>query len=337
MDKGFSVGRHDHTLSRRSRSPSATALVHGPTPIHRPTARDFSVVPALLFDMDAESSPAGYVTDFLGRSVPLPVPGAGTPVRELAYTHFTVLLDPSRRLAVVTGVNIDGDQLVDVPRGDDWHLDARLPVHEQTGEAVYANNDLDRGHLVRRRDPVWGSESAARQANRDTFAYTNAAPQAAEFNQSKHLWLGLEDHVWNYARTNENRISVFTAPVLTAEDPLYRGVEIPQSFWKIAAWTSLEENIVILHAAGFVLDQSAQLSEIELGTAQALARIQGSPPPLGPYRTYQVPVAEIIRLTGVAMPELAEADVLAPVLALGAADGSRQHWIELVDLSAIQV
>jgi endonuclease G len=222
--------------------------------------------------MNADASPAGYVTDFLGSSLPLPVPRTGTPIRELAYTHFTVILDPSRRLAVVTGVNIDGDQLIDVARGDDWHMDSRVPFHEQTGETVYANNDLDRGHLVRRRDPVWGTESAALQANRDTFAYTNAAPQAAEFNQSKQLWLGLEDHVLNYARTNQNRISVFTAPVLTPEDPLYRGVEIPQSFWKIAPWTSLEGDTVVLHAAGFILDQSTQLVEIELDTALALAR-----------------------------------------------------------------
>ncbi|WP_104198658.1 DNA/RNA non-specific endonuclease [Cryobacterium sp. Y29] len=287
--------------------------------------------------MDVASSPAGYERDFLGSSLPLPIPRLRTPIRELPYTHFTILLDSSRRLAVVTGVNIDGDQLVDVARGDDWHLDARVPAHEQTGEGVYANNDLDRGHLVRRRDPVWGSESTARQANKDTFAYTNAAPQAAEFNQSKELWLGLEDHILNYARTNQNRISVFTAPVLTAEDPLYRGVEIPQSFWKIAAWTSLEENIVVLHAAGFVLDQSAQLSELELDTAQALARIQGSPPPLGPYRTYQVPIVDIISLTGLAMTELADADVLAPVFALRDTDGPRSHWIELADTSAIQV
>nr|WP_304985126.1 DNA/RNA non-specific endonuclease [Cryobacterium sp. LW097] len=45
-------------------------------------------------------------------------------------------------------------QLVDVDRCDDWHFDSRIPTNEQTGEAVYAKNDLDRGHLARRRDPV---------------------------------------------------------------------------------------------------------------------------------------------------------------------------------------
>jgi endonuclease G len=96
--------------------------------------------------------------------------------------------------------------------------------------AVYANNDLDRGHLVRRRDPVWGETATAQEANADTFAYTNASPQAGSFNQSKQLWLGLEDHVLTYARTNRNRVSVFTAPVLSESDPVYRGTQIPQSF-----------------------------------------------------------------------------------------------------------
>ncbi|SEO08226.1 endonuclease G [Cryobacterium luteum] len=198
--------------------------------------------------------PAGYNADFLEIPLPLPAPPAGTLIRELPYTHFTVLLDPARRLAIATGVNIDGDQLVTVDRGDDWHLDSRIPLYEQTGESVYARNDLDRGHLVRRQDPVWDDTTTARRANYDTFAYTNAAPQAGAgaFNQSKQLWLGLEDHVLTYARTNGNRISVFTAPVLSAQDPIYRGVKIPQAFWKMAAWTTTTEDSTVLHAAGFV-------------------------------------------------------------------------------------
>ena len=150
--------------------------------------------------MDAATfPPTGYNDDFLTLPLPLPMPADGFPLRELPYTHFTVLMDPVRALAIVTGVNIDGEQLVDVDRADDWHLDPRIPTDEQTGETVYARNDLDRGHLVRRRDPVWGYATTATQANTDTFAYTNAAPQAGAFNQSKELWLGLEDHVLAYA------------------------------------------------------------------------------------------------------------------------------------------
>ncbi|MFC5931685.1 DNA/RNA non-specific endonuclease [Cryobacterium melibiosiphilum] len=283
--------------------------------------------------------PSGYNTDFLDVPLPLPAPAAGTLMRELAYTHFTVLLDPARRLAISTGVNIDGDQLVTVDRGDNWHLDSRIPVYEQAGEALYARNDLDRGHLVRRQDPVWGNKTIAQQANYDTFAYTNAAPQAAAFNQSKQLWLGLEDHVLTYARSNGNRISVFTAPVLSAQDPIYRGVKIPHSFWKIAAWTTTTDDSTALYAAGFVLDQSPQLEDLDLDLdmVRAQARTDGTPPPLGPYRTYQVPIVDIVDLTGLDLTALSQADVYAPAPAIREGTDRRARWVELGDTTSIQL
>jgi endonuclease G len=288
--------------------------------------------------MDAASfSPTGYNADFLEVPLPLPVPLAGTLIRELLYTHFTVLLDPARRLAIATGVNIDGDQLVTADRGDDWHLDSRIPLYEQAGEAVYARNDLDRGHLVRRRDPVWGDTTTARRANYDTFAYTNAAPQAGAFNQSKELWLGLEDHVLTYARTNGNRISVFTAPVLSAQDPTYRGVKIPQAFWKIAAWSTTADGSTVLHAAGFVLDQSPQLEDLDLDTVRARSLLDGNPPPLGPYRTYQVPIVDIVNLTGLNLAALSDADVSAPDPAIREDTDRRTRWVELIDTAGIHL
>jgi endonuclease G len=279
----------------------------------------------------------GYRPDFLDLPLPLPSPTNGTATRELLYTHFTVLLNPSRRLAVATGVNIDGDLLVNVDRGNDWHLDPRIPREEQTGEAVYARNDLDRGHLVRRRDPVWGNPATARQANADTFVYTNAAPQAGAFNQSKELWLGLEDHVLTYARTNENRISVFTAPVLAEDDPVYRGVQIPQSFWKITAWTTTMEDTTVLRAAGFVLDQRPQLADIDLRAVRARALSAGTPPPLGPYRTFQVPVVDIAGLTGLDLAALADADAFSPLPLLRRDTDPRALWAELMDASGVHL
>jgi len=288
--------------------------------------------------MDASTfPPTGYNADFLTVPLPLPMPAARFLLRKLPYTHFTVLMDPVRALAIVTGVNIDGDQLVDVDRADDWYLDPRIPTTEQTGKAVYARNDLDRGHLVRRRDPVWGNAARARRANIDTFAYTNAAPQAGAFNQSKELWLGLEDHVLAFARTNGNRISVFTAPVLAAEDPAYRGVGIPQLFWKIAAWTTLVEGASVLRAAGFVLDQSPQLADLDLDGARSQALVDGTPPPLGPFRTYQVPIVDIADLIGVDLGALAEADVLVPVPRIRKDTHPRELWMELIDTAGIQL
>ncbi|WP_350353153.1 DNA/RNA non-specific endonuclease [Microbacterium sp. A8/3-1] len=237
----------------------------------------------------------GYEAEFLGAAVALPEPARE--FRALEYPRFTVLLDPARRLASVTAVNIDGAQLRDLAREGEWRLDPRIDADEQTGPEVYARNDLDRGHLVRRRDPGWGDAGEAREAMEATFFYPNAAPQAAGFNQSKELWLGLEDHVLAYAETTDQRLSVFTAPVLADDDPPYRGIRIPLRFWKIAAW----QDATGLRAAGFVLDQT-ELVDTSEGLLAA--------PPLGAFRTFQAPIADIAGIAGIEVGPLVDADVL---------------------------
>ncbi|WP_098455352.1 DNA/RNA non-specific endonuclease [Sanguibacter antarcticus] len=260
--------------------------------------------------MDSLAPPPAFDPLFLGVLAPLPGPRAGQRVRLLDYTHFAVVLDLDRRLAALTGVTILGSALRDVPRGDGWHLDERVSPDEQCGPELYARNDLDRGHLVRRRDPVWGDEATARRANADTFAYPNAAPQAAAFNQSAELWLGLEDHVLEHARTYDQRLVVFTGPVFAPDDPVYRGVQIPQMFWKIAAWsTESPDEPGRLETTAYVLDQRPQLDGIDLRTATEQALAAEQPPPLGPFRTFQVPVGDVAALTGLDLGPLVGADV----------------------------
>jgi endonuclease G, mitochondrial len=268
----------------------------------------------------------GYDDSFLRLPSPVTIPAsaAGEDDRvRLDYTHFTVVLDTGRKLAAVTAVNIDGSALLDVERSDAWHLDQRVPADDQTGPEVYAGNDLDRGHLVRRRDPVWGPPDVARRANADTFAYPNAAPQAADFNQSKELWLGLEDYLLDHAKANDRRLSVFTGVVFGADDEEYRGVRIPRMFWKIATWVDGEA----LAATAYLLDQTPELERIDLRTAG------GRAPALGPYRTYQVPVEEIGALTGLDVAGLAVADRMPAPRPSALPD--RGRWVELETWAAI--
>ncbi|MBT1635277.1 DNA/RNA non-specific endonuclease [Clavibacter michiganensis] len=269
----------------------------------------------------------GYDLDFLPIPLPLPDPPADARQVRLDYLHFSVLMDVDRRLAALTAVNIDGARLVDVERTDDWHLDPRLPEEQQCGPELYARNDIDRGHLVRRRDPVWGGIAEAARASADTFAYTNAAPQAAEFNQSKELWLGLEDFVLDNADLGDRRMTVFTGPVFSDDDPVYRGVRIPLMFWKIAAWVSGDR----LAATAYLLDQAPQLGDLDRTIATADA------PELGPYRTYQVAVSEIGALTGLDVAQLAAADRLGvPATArVGTPEDGRDAWVELERYAAI--
>jgi DNA/RNA endonuclease G (NUC1)/membrane protein DedA with SNARE-associated domain len=279
------------------------------------TARPATVSTTAREDERMTDDDAGYDPGFLEREVPLPLPADERETRVLTYPRFTVALDTVRRFAAVTAVNIDGESLLDLPRSGDWDFDPRIPANVQAGNDVYRNNDLDRGHLVRRRDPGWGEPSAARAAMEATFFYTNAAPQAAGFNQSKALWLGLEDHVLAYAEANDHRVSVFTAPVLEDDDPPYRGIRVPRRFWKVAAWSTTDAaGESVLASAGFVLDQS---DLVEAATARAVA-------PLGGFRTFQVPVADIAALATVDLGPLSAADTLVTTSARGGA-----AWVPL--------
>jgi endonuclease G len=270
----------------------------------------------------------GYDPGFLREALDLPGPDAPTVL--LDYTHFSVRLSPARRLAAVTGVNINGQELVPLGREGAWHYDPRVPRGLQTGPDVYQHNDLDRGHLVRRLDPVWGDDTTALAANQDTFAYPNAAPQAAAFNQGKELWAGLEDHVLNQASQYDARISVFTGPVLDTGDLPYRGIQIPRKFWKIAAWTMDGR----LAAAGFLLDQSPLLGPAELARAVRERLLAEEPPPLGPYRTFQVAIAQIAALTGLALTHLAGADRFTAGIPEG---GPGPAAIPLTDLRQVRL
>ncbi|PFG44725.1 endonuclease G [Isoptericola jiangsuensis] len=299
----------------------------------------------------------GYDASFLGPddlAVPLPAPrptpdGPGAPgpreLRHLDHPHFTVLLDPVRRLAAATACTIDGARLRPLPRSGTWRLDPQAPAAEQAGPELYARNPLDRGHLVRRLDPMWGTPAEARAAGQATFVYSNAAPQVDRFNQSKELWNGLEDHVLAYADAHRHRVVVHTGCAFDPTDPVYRGVALPRRFWKVAAWATLDAGagagasggagaggggadaaagvdvdgdtggtaVPVLRAAAFVLDQSPQLDTADLRAATARALAVGEVPPLGPFRTFQVPVADVESLTGLDLGPLVAADVLAPL------------------------
>ena len=256
-------------------------------------------------EVDPDSAPSGVDPGFLGLRSALHLPTTDLPTIELPATHHTVLLRPDRRLAAVAAVDIDGSRLVEVPRRGRWFLDPRAPTDAQTGPEVYLDNDLDRGHLVRRRDPCWGPEHVAVRASAETFSYANAAPQVAVFNQSKALWNGLENYLLSAADAARARLTVLTGPVLADGDPEYRGSAVPRAFWKVAAWAGSDGRLA---ATGYLLDQGGLLERF-LARAEGAAAAAAAPvtePTIGAFRTYQVTV----ELTGLDLGPLPGADRL---------------------------
>ncbi|MFC7110487.1 DNA/RNA non-specific endonuclease [Nonomuraea rubra] len=203
---------------------------------------------------------------------------AGGPAYVLDYHHFSVVMNRQRRLAFFTAVNIDGGTSLRIRRDPDrWIHDPRLPHTEQTGEEVYRDNPLDRGHLVRRLDPAWGaSHAVAKSGNDDTFHFTNCSPQHKDFNQNQTTWAGLEDYILENADTRDLKATVFTGPVLAADDDPYRGVLLPRQYWKVVAM--VKQNGA-LSATGYLLSQDHLIDGLEAVPGVLLRRLQDLPGP----------------------------------------------------------
>ncbi len=246
----------------------------------------------------------GYDAHFLDVPVPLPKTSAAVeadlaPLKdgkghELRYTNFSVVMSKSRRQAFYAVCNIDGKNLKSAKRPRKWRLDPRMDFDYQAGNELYKRNPLDRGHLVRRLDPMWGPDF--QQANRDTFHYTNAAPQHAGLNQK--TWLKMEDYILGNARNKDKKVTVFTGPVFRPDDIVYRReFKIPAEYWKVVAVQTGRGEI---RAVGYLQTQKNLIGDLEMAFGDS-------------YRTYSVPITTIEALTGFDFGELRDFDPLADI------------------------
>jgi endonuclease G len=252
----------------------------------------------------------GYDAAFL--SVPVPVPtipaklltACAAPTGQkrskvsvlLPYTHFSLVVHAERRMPLFTIVNVDGERVRSVNRrtgeveaAETWFVDPRLDAGHQLDQDVFDAQRprlFDRGHMVRRLDPAWGSPSTAKFAADDTFHFTNCCPQIAAFNE--HLWQGIENYALDNAGTEKRRITVITGPVLGSTDPPYRTVTVPRAFWKIVVRVSDTDSA--LRATGFLADQNEAL-DAALSPEEAFAD-------LGKVAAYQTTITTIENLTG---------------------------------------
>jgi endonuclease G len=286
----------------------------------QPSSQQIGVEEVISIDPNY-SNRQGYNPNFLGngsQAVPLPKlssemiakaavnkAATGEDKYVLPYHHFSIVLNKERRLAFYTAVNIDGNISHRIKRDPDkWIYDPRVEKNEQAGNEVYEANPLDRGHLVRRLDPAWGtSTDIAKVANDDTFHFTNCSPQHKDFNQNQTTWAGLEDYILDNADSLDLKVSVFTGPVFSDDDPVYRGIQLPKQFWKVVAM--VKEDDAQLSATAYLLSQASLLKNLN----EAFS--------FGAYKTYQVPIKEIESLTGLSFGNLKNYDPIAYLESFG--------------------
>ena len=184
---------------------------------------------------------AGYDGAFLGFPLALPEPSSWTARRHvgpaLHYLHYSVVMHPSRRMALVAAANVDRSLIVRVPRDPDlWLLDPRIPPGAQPDRTLFDNNEIDRGHLISRGALAWGLPDIAGLAARSAFYWPNATPQHARLNQG--AWARLEKRVFEELQPQSRRVSVFAGPVHDDGDWVYRGWSVPRRFWMVAVFSA---------------------------------------------------------------------------------------------------
>ncbi|WP_247828944.1 DNA/RNA non-specific endonuclease [Arthrobacter antioxidans] len=244
---------------------------------------------------------SGYEEMFLGAAVPMPSITSGqddvltftfdgTTEDVLRYEHFSVMMSRSRRLCLFSAANIDGMRSISLPRVG-WRTDPRIPLGAQIIKECYgAEPKFSRGHMTRREDPVWGPHAVASTANADSMHVTNAVPQMQPFNGG--VWLELENYALQNARKDDMRISVFTGPFLTSEDPLRFGVQVPTEFWKVIAF--IHDETRQLCATGYTMSQEDFLRDEEFV--------------FGKHKTSQRSITHIEQRTGLSFGPLAAFD-----------------------------
>lgn len=269
----------------------------------------------------------GYDSGFIpGLELPLPQPSAtlarqiaalraGEPAAaqgELKYEHFSLKVNKSKRIAVFTATNIDGETYLEVDRktgqpnaseGEVWFKDPRISASFLLDQTFYSawSTYFDRGHLTRRTDPTWGSPEEAARANADTFHFTNCSPQHFRFNQSAKYWQGLERYVLENGTLADDarpRLAVFQGPIFDDKIDLWADdVQIPSSFFKIVVWKGKTGP----KAVGLVVDQLKLLSEARhsLGAPQALPSVD--------VNHWRVPIKRIEAQTGLDFGDLVRA------------------------------
>jgi len=263
----------------------------------------------------------GYAKDFIGIELPLPV-AATTAVRNdligadgsrLAhYTHFSLSMRKSRRLAAFVGWNIDGRITKPDKKDATWQIDPRIPAQFQVDNTLYEGTKFDRGHIAKREDLLWGGKAPAKRANDDSFCYSNATPQHEKFNRlAPALWKSLEDEIFRQVDVANLRIALIGGPIFARNDRAFapasapqgfRPVLIPKEFFKIVAYRDNADNGIKVLA--FRLSQADLVrGRLEALTPEALE--------LSNFEMFQVEVSEIETATGLSMLAFRRFDVRA--------------------------
>lgn len=109
--------------------------------------------------------------------------------------NYALEWDNTKRHANWVAFTFDTTTSADnVKRTDAWSVDPKLPAEMQVQESDHKNDGFDKGHLCASEDRVY-----LKEANEQTFYYSNISPQLNDFNGG--FWGKLEARVQTWGRS----------------------------------------------------------------------------------------------------------------------------------------
>lgn len=217
-----------------------------------------SVIPSRL-----DNVRKGYDPFFLDKGVKLMLPEVKGTADIIHYANFSIVMNPTRRMAWYVAYNMDGTSYIDgLPRSDSWMPDPLWPLSLQPSNAHFVRSGWHRGHLLSPGTVCWGDKRIAGIARRQANYWTNTTPQSGDMNVK--WWLQLEKFERKIAEKREKAIGL-SGPVFRDDDESFRDefekddmfvahdtYRIPKAFWKII----ITQNGHDMEYCAFILDQA---------------------------------------------------------------------------------
>lgn len=184
----------------------------------------------------------------------------------LRYTMLSIWYNKERKIPFVAAYNIDGSLKRTGAKRVQFQVDPRILPGQQLNNSFYnliynsKETEFEIRHMASHNEMAWGlkKEIQAQQ----TFHFTNSVPQLKKLNSG--LRSKLESYIITETDETQNqRISVFTGPMIADDDPSYikdRSFQLPLFFFKIIVF-SFEGK---LYSTAFVMSQLKKLRELEL-------------------------------------------------------------------------
>ena len=114
--------------------------------------------------------------------------------------NYALEWDNTKRHANWVAFTFDTTTSADnVKRTDAWSVDPKLPAEMQVQESDHKNDGFDKGHLCASEDRVY-----LKEANEQTFYYSNMSPQLNDFNGG--FWGKLEARVQTWGRSTADGV-----------------------------------------------------------------------------------------------------------------------------------